>query len=518
MSDDRPSRGFRSTPFKLFLALTLTLLPIGAIIIWATIAELNDRRDALRGQTQAEMLVAARAIEGLIGRNVLALRIAAYGAIATDGQNPCDEARAALSVAPAVARDFRISTADNNQLCGDLVPSGVRPGQPVGPGEVSLWINREEDGLYLSIGIPEAIATGRISRAELIEAIDAEAEMVDLFLLRDGTRTLSLLSEDNVGEGERQTETLEIDIARGRLTAEASGSFVDITLRDRLMIFLPLAMWAIAAILSWALIHFVLMRPLRRLNSAVRDYDIDSHDFVPPDKLGPAAEIRELGQSFSDTVDRIEAGERELVEAVENQRKLVREVHHRVKNNLQVVASLLNIHSRGAEGEEAQAAYAGIGRRVEALSVVHRNHFAEIEESRGIQLRPLITELSTSLRASAPGGRQVDFALDLESAATTQDAAVSAAFFITEIVEHAFNRGDCEAVEIGLRRTSELTARLSVASEALIGDEGDPGGHVQFERIIDGLSRQLRSPLDKKLGSYAVELPVFPHDDSARPA
>ena len=80
----------------------------------------------------------------------------------------------------------------------------------------------------------------------------------------------------------------------------------------------------------------------------------------------------------------------------------MREVHHRVKNNLQVVASLLNIHGRSAEHARRARAYAGIGRRVGALSIVHRNHFAEMEENRGISLRPLLTELAAELRASAP--------------------------------------------------------------------------------------------------------------------
>src|ERR1044072_5976952 len=91
-----------------------------------------------------------------------------------------------------------------------------------------------------------------------------------------------------------------------------------------------------------------------------------------------------------------------MTEAFEGQRRLVREVHHRVKNNLQVVASLLNIHSRSAQTDDAKDAYAGIGRRVGALSIVHRNHFAEMEESRGLALRPLISELSAELRAGAP--------------------------------------------------------------------------------------------------------------------
>ena len=124
--------------------------------------------------------------------------------------------------------------------------------------------------------------------------------------------------------------------------------------------------------------------------------------------------------------------------ALEGQRRLVREVHHRVKNNLQVVASLLNIHGRSADTPEARAAYAGIGRRVGALSIVHRNHFAEMEESRGIALRPLISELAAELRAGAPEqARGLAIDLDLEGVYTTQDVAVAVAFLVTEIVECA---------------------------------------------------------------------------------
>ena len=68
-----------------------------------------------------------------------------------------------------------------------------------------------------------------------------------------------------------------------------------------------------------------------------------------------------------------------------------------------------------------------------------------------------------------------------------------------------------DPVEISLRRTSELTARLTLSSPVLVpDDDGRRRDKVQFERIIAGLAKQLRSPLDRKLGRYSVDLPVFP--------
>jgi two-component sensor histidine kinase len=133
----------------------------------------------------------------------------------------------------------------------------------------------------------------------------------------------------------------------------------------------------------------------------------------------PAAEIRELGETFraiSRTVAIHEAG---LAEGLVRQTKLTREVHHRVKNNLQVISSLINFHSRGATSPDAATAYASIQRRVDALAVVHRNHFAEMEENRGLNLRTMIGELAANIRATAPEDNAgLGITLDVEPCAS----------------------------------------------------------------------------------------------------
>ena len=89
---------------------------------------------------------------------------------------------------------------------------------------------------------------------------------------------------------------------------------------------------------------------------------------------------------------------------------------------------------------------------------------------------------------------------------------MAVAFLVTEIVEFAMLRKPDEGVEITLRRTSDLTARLSLSSAVLVPDGDEDPAQVQFERILAGLARQLRSPLDRKLGRYMVDLPVFPEN------
>jgi hypothetical protein len=100
--------------------------------------------------------------------------------------------------------------------------------------------------------------------------------------------------------------------------------------------------------------------------------------------------------------------------------------------------------------------------------------------------------------------------LEVEPLHTTQDAAVSVAFLITEVVEFAMFRRPDEPVEITVSRSSDLTARLTLASPVLVPEGDSNKEKEQFERIISGLAKQLRSTLDRKLGRYSVDLPVFP--------
>ncbi len=166
----------------------------------------------------------------------------------------------------------------------------------------------------------------------------------------------------------------------------------------------------------------------------------------------PAQELRDLGDTFralSRTVAIHEAG---LAEGLVRQTKLTREVHHRVKNNLQVISSLIAFHARGAQSADAMVAYASIQRRVDALAVVHRHHFAELEEHRGLNLRTMIGELASNIRATASERAQaVGITLDVDAFLVNQDVAVAVAFLVTEIVELASSCDGAAQIRVSIK-------------------------------------------------------------------
>lgn len=497
------------TPAKLLLILTAILLPIGIALAWIGETGIGQANRTLIGHNDDRARNVVQNIESLIARNALALRIAANGALANGADGACDRARQSLSIAPAVAQSFELEGADGKPSCavGDIGYTGAMP--PTAAGAITTRIAPDANAVAVRVGVAGGMATAVVTRDELLSAVGQSTASLSSLALLDGQRELPLIASRSGGDS--PLRLIDIPFTNGNLVARVGIAQQRIPVVDRLLLLLPLLMWILAAIVTWLLVTRLLIRPLRRLQRAVLAYRPGEGTLQLPRKLGPSEEIQELRDAFGRTIDRVEQSERETTTALEGQRRLVREVHHRVKNNLQVVASLLNIHGRSAETSDARAAYAGISRRVGALSIVHRNHFAEMEENRGIALRPLVTELAAELRAGAPEtARGLRIELELDSLYTTQDAAVAVAFLITEIIEFAMLNAPHEPIEVSLRRTTELTARLTLGSPILLPeDEGEPG-KAQFERIVGGLAKQLRSPLDRKLGRYSVDLPVFP--------
>src|SRR3954463_5447370 len=112
-------RRFASLPTaaKLLLILTALLLPIGIALSLVAASGIRDANTMLRDRSANEARSAARAIESLLARNALALRIAAAGAIPNGNGDACAKALKALATAPAISRGFALRDSNGNLLC-----------------------------------------------------------------------------------------------------------------------------------------------------------------------------------------------------------------------------------------------------------------------------------------------------------------------------------------------------------------------------------------------------------------
>src|SRR5438552_14679852 len=219
------------TAAKLLLILTAVLLPIG--IALAAIAENGIRQAnlALEGRDQDQSRAAAQAIESLIARNALALRITANGALAGGPAGACDRARRSLAIAPAVAQSFELETGDGLPICavGTTGDTGTLP--LVAPGVIRVRIAPDSIGVAIRVGVINGMATATIGLDELRNAAEQAGGGVATLVLQDDMRELRVLGP-RPGSG-LKLRLSQWPISNGNLTARIGSVRRQIATLDR---------------------------------------------------------------------------------------------------------------------------------------------------------------------------------------------------------------------------------------------------------------------------------------------
>ena len=504
------------TGAKLFITLSVALLLLALIAIGATLQTGRTADAEARARLRIAANESARSIAIELVGDMTALRVAVTALQADAGDAPsCARAQGVFAQQSTIGTRFSIVDRNGRLLCGEPFDANVAldTSTPVGAAIVPdrgliLSLPGVRHGPSARVFFPKAFLT------QLAAPGTRAMPLASALVHDDETLTLSRIPD--LGAFDR-VETVQTDLGLGGLALRTSIRSAPITSSFLVALMLPLLMWAAAAGLSWFIVDRLLIRPLRVLRASVAAYT--PGEVIDPGKLGPlpAQEIRELGDTFraiSRTVALHEAG---LAEAVVRQTKLTREVHHRVKNNLQVISSLINFHARGAPSPDATAAYASIQRRVDALAVVHRNHFAEMEDNRGLNLRSVIGELASNIRATAPeGATSLSIVLDVDPYLVNQDVAVAVAFLVTETIELAMNCDAAAQVRVAVKPgEDDKKAKLRVVSRAFVESERlETLLSTRYGRVIEGLSRQLRAPLhhDPMTGAYEIAIAVMGRD------
>jgi hypothetical protein len=503
-----------STALKMLLILTVALFPLGLVAILASVHSARQNYAEQVEEISALTQMKAQRVNSAVSRSSITIRAAnAALALSGGGSETCRETLQRLGQGEATIGRFALYGPRGAVACASpgFEPPAI-PARSAG-GKSLIELSPDGQSLRLALFDPAGAPAGywEYSRAELRRVVDLPGSRPSADMtLAQGNRRMVLSDGYRGGPLVRALEsTAPVD--DGRIVFSLRTGAAPIRPAELLTILLPILMWLAAGIIGWLVADRLLLRPLARMQRAITAYRPGDRSIALPPLSTPAHEIRELGLAFDQVTRTVARHEAELEAAVERQTRLVREVHHRVKNNLQVVASLLNLHARGATSEDVAAAYASIQRRVDALAVVHRNHYAELEENRGVALRSLISELGANLRATAPASAvQMQIRLDIEPYYVNQDVAVSVAFLITELVEFAMFCG-ASSVAIALEGRTPTTARLSVEAENLKGGTTcDERLFERFDRVVTGLSRQLRSTMhrDAEAGRYELDIAV----------
>jgi two-component sensor histidine kinase len=203
---------------------------------------------------------------------------------------------------------------------------------------------------------------------------------------------------------------------------------------------------------------------------------------------------------------------REVQARIEEKETLLKEVHHRVKNNLQTVSSLLSLQSRSVEDNKISSIIKSSQNRVVSMAMVHEMLYKRDDYLSKIELKPYVEELCEYLIRSIKGNNNtIDLKLDIADIKLSIDTVIPLGLIINETVTNALKYGFPE------ENSGEILIKLSSKEgknyELYLGDNGigfpedvNPKNSKSLGlKLIHNLSRQLRGTIERDLdtkGTY----------------
>jgi PAS domain S-box-containing protein len=224
---------------------------------------------------------------------------------------------------------------------------------------------------------------------------------------------------------------------------------------------------------------------------------------IERDSKGELVRIIGIDQDITDQM----RTERQLKSSIREKEVLLREIHHRVKNNLQVISSLLALQSRQEESTDVVQALQDCERRVQTMALVHNKVYHSADLAR-IDFAEYLDEMVTGLiDAYRIDGSQIKLETGLESVVLGIDQAIPCAQVTSELVsnsiKHAFPDSRQGTLRVGLRLLDDRRAELVVSDDG-VGlpeqiDADSPGSLGLW--LVSALTRQLGGEISRDSSS-----------------
>ncbi|PWE18811.1 hypothetical protein DDZ18_04255 [Marinicauda salina] len=246
-------------------------------------------------------------------------------------------------------------------------------------------------------------------------------------------------------------------------------------------VLLPLSMYLLALTAVWVATDALVLRWLAYLRRLASAYGRGRYSVRPLQARVAPGEMRELSETFDWMARSIAKRDAELQASLDQKQTLIKEIHHRVKNNLQIITSLLNLQMNAMEDPAGRRALADAQTRINALALVHRSLYEAGDVGR-VRLKPFLDELCR-LTHAATGGDESHVALETDIADIALDAerAAPLALFVTEAMTNAYKHAFTD------RASGRLSVRVRLCDPWEEDVEAGPGGLACASVVDDGV-------------------------------
>jgi two-component sensor histidine kinase len=225
---------------------------------------------------------------------------------------------------------------------------------------------------------------------------------------------------------------------------------------------LPLLAWFLALATAWLATDRLVLRWLDYLRRIASLYASGKLSVQPlRARRSAPTEITGLADTLEDMAVKIRDRTTNLELAIEARDAAMKEIHHRVKNNLQIINSLLSLQSRKVSDPAAVAVLDDARGRINALSLIHRSLY-ETSDIRTVSTKnffgDLVAHLNDALGAEDLG---ISIGSDIDQGSIDADLAVPLALFtaeaVTNAIKHAFPNARPGRVMVSYRIQPEET-------------------------------------------------------------
>ena len=198
-----------------------------------------------------------------------------------------------------------------------------------------------------------------------------------------------------------------------------------------------------------------------------------------------------------------------LTKATGEREVLSREVHHRVKNNLQVVSSLLNLQASSLDDPHVRDEFLRGKRRIDTIALVHHRLYDQ-PDLRNINLDSFLRQLTESIAGMHDGLRStVSIGVEANGLKCDQDTAIELGIIVCELVnnafQHAFPHATGGHIDLTASRVEGDLYRLVVSNNGVPPANGARSGPGKLGlEIVEALAEQLDGSLHMRNEGHAA--------------
>jgi two-component sensor histidine kinase len=544
-----PHRLPGSLTARLIGLLTVALLPLGLIAVYQTFSvtskvESLARRDMLSrtadaANAQGDLILQAQGAARAMGAVALAVgpetdacdemlgrfvdndpRFAFAGFVFADGRMECSSNGRSVDFStsptwgPAIESPHPRVTVNRRGAASGLsvmissVPIYDGDDELAGIFSISiphslsdLLFDRQIEGLEVAIvdstGKVLSASTG-IDQSSAFDALHVVPAEMDI---PDRGRTLNIVGP----EGDTAISVVPLvpgeAFVVGKWSGEAEAA-ASVSLLGTATPLFPVAMWAAGLFVAVFALNSLVLKHLKALRQHMRAFSVSNLEASYVRLNNAPSEIAEIGDSYNALLDRIMDDTVELAESVREKEMLLKEVHHRVKNNLQLIASILNMQLRQIEAPEARQVLRQVQDRVMSLATIHKLLYsdAQVDTVRADILLSEIIQSAVNVGSSSQSALETRISLD--PVELDPDQAVPLSLLVTEAVTNALKNIGEDAdgerfLSVELTEPAQETVELRVVNSCNPGEEKQKDSNSGLgTRLIQAFVSQLEGTSD----------------------